>query len=102
MARSETESALDLRAARMPCGEDPVAVPRGVDLALPREREDPERVVLVRRLVAVHAAHAAATTLHHLERHPECAEDLRPERRRPGDQRLLRAVRQEAKGAPLP
>src|SRR5258708_1876403 len=98
MERREAERALHLGAARVTGGEAALLVALRVDLALPRQLEDAQRVLLVRDLMAVSAAHATAAALHDLERYAERAEDLRPLRRRPGHERLLRAVRQQAVG----
>src|ERR1035438_5712475 len=82
VAGSEAQRPLDLRPARVTGGEYSTPALAGVarvgsavDLLLPREVEDPERVRLVRDLVPVHAAHAAAPGLHDLERNAQRRED---------------------------
>src|ERR1700690_1111349 len=97
MQRREAQRPLDLRAARVARGENAPAVALRVDLLFSRQLEDAQRIVLVRDLVAVHAAHSAASGLHDLEGNAERGEDFRPLRRRFGGERLLRAMRQQAK-----
>src|SRR5688572_33091429 len=55
--RGEVEATLDLVAARVTRRQDALAIAGGVDLVLPRQGEDAARLLLVTRLVPVHAAH---------------------------------------------